>query len=71
MRFLYVFLAATALSTFGSTFAFSYGADSPANYAGCVCHYGYGDECTEVVTCGTSGGRCLKACRLPRDYFSR
>jgi hypothetical protein len=37
------------------------------SYAGCVCNFGYGpNSCSDVVSCESEGGRCTRACRIPR-----
>jgi hypothetical protein len=73
MRFLHVFLIATSLTALGSSVAFAY--SNPArggSYNGCICHFGYGSNgCIESVSCGSSGGRCVQACKLPTDYNIR
>jgi hypothetical protein len=71
MRFFHVFLMAIPLIALGPTLAFAYSNDgrssASAYYSGCDCHFGYGsDGCTVAVACGSEGGRCARACELPR-----
>jgi hypothetical protein len=73
MRLLHAFLFATALTALGSGFAFAASNPSPGmSYDGCVCRFGYGTNgCIESVACGSSGGRCAQACKLPVGYNVR
>lgn len=32
------------------------------SYSICTCHFGYGDVCSEVVSCSAEGGRCSGSC---------
>jgi hypothetical protein len=37
-----------------------------SNYSGCYCQFGYGGSCTDSVECTSEGGRCIRACVVPR-----
>lgn len=66
MRPLLFCLAAivAALASTGPSLAWSHHETrNSSSYAGCVCHFGYGnDGCSPAVTCASEGGRCSEAC---------
>lgn len=37
------------------------------HYSGCICHFGYGSSCADSVACASEGGKCLRACVLPKQ----
>lgn len=38
------------------------------SYAGCFCSFGYGtNSCSDAVSCQSEGGRCTRACTIPRQ----
>jgi hypothetical protein len=42
------------------------------NYSGCYCQFGYGSNpCGDSVECASEGGRCVRACVMPRNAAER
>jgi hypothetical protein len=48
-------------------FAFSSAQGGNYHYDYCTCHFGYGNTCAVVESCGAMGGRCSGTCAPSKE----